>query len=48
MMFIEINQILQNIHVCDPKSNAFLNPDLLRNITNMHQPYNNNDFEEIR
>lgn len=46
--FTENNQILQNIHAYDPKSNAFLNPDLLSNITNMYQSYDNDFVESLK
>lgn len=47
--FTQNNEILNYIHASDPKSNEFLNSDLLVKLGNMYQPYTNttNDFIEV-
>jgi hypothetical protein len=41
------NEILNYIHASDPKSNEFLNLDLLVKLSNMYQPYTTNYFIEV-
>ncbi|VVC37862.1 Hypothetical protein CINCED_3A025771 [Cinara cedri] len=45
--FTQNNEILNYIHASDPKSNEFLNSDLLVKLGNMYQPYTTNDFIEV-
>lgn len=45
--FTQNNEILNYIHASDPKSNEFLNSDLLVKLCNMYQLYTTNDFIEV-